>query len=84
MVQTSLTEDISELIDISIERIRKYEPKEGYDLAFSGGKDSEVIYDLAQKSGVDFTPHFHFTTVDPPRTCTLCQRKLSQCDMGSS
>ena len=66
MVQTSLIEDISELINISIERIRKYEPKEGYDLAFSGGKDSEVIYDLAQKSGVNFTPHFHFTTVDPP------------------
>ena len=66
MSQTSLTEDISELVSIAIERMREHEPKEGYDLAFSGGKDSTVIYDLAVKAGVKFEPHFHFTTVDPP------------------
>jgi phosphoadenosine phosphosulfate reductase len=66
MTQTSLTEDISELVEIAIGRIREHEPKEGYDLAFSGGKDSTVIYDLAVKAGVKFEPHFHFTTVDPP------------------
>jgi phosphoadenosine phosphosulfate reductase len=66
MAQSSLTDDISELVEIAIERFRKYEPKTGYDLAFSGGKDSITIYDLAKKSGVQFEPHFHFTTVDPP------------------
>ena len=49
----------------AIEVLRKYEPKEGYYLAFSGGKDSMVIYDLAIKSGVKFEAHFNMTTVDP-------------------
>jgi phosphoadenosine phosphosulfate reductase len=64
--QISLIDDRSELEYIAIERIKKYVPIEGCDLAFSGGKDSVVIHDLALKAGIKFTPHFHFTTVDPP------------------
>ncbi len=64
--QTSPSDDISELERIAILRLQKYEPKEGYDLSFSGGKDSVTIFDLAQKAKVKFTPHYHFTTVDPP------------------
>lgn len=50
----------------AISRLREYEPPEGYYLAFSGGKDSIVIYDLAVRAGVSFDPHFHQTTLDPP------------------
>mgnify|MGYP003377250662 FL=1 len=39
---------------------------EGYYLAFSGGKDSQVIYQLAVMAGAKFTAHYHITTVDPP------------------
>ena len=53
-------------IEVSIMRLREFEPPEGYYLAFSGGKDSEVVYDLAVKSGVKFDAHFNVTTVDPP------------------
>jgi phosphoadenosine phosphosulfate reductase len=53
-------------IEVSIMRLREFEPKEGYYLAFSGGKDSTVLYDLAVRSGVKFDAHFNFTTVDPP------------------
>lgn len=52
--------------DVAISRIREYEPPEGYYLAFSGGKDSIVIYDLAVRAGVKFDAHFSRTTVDPP------------------
>jgi phosphoadenosine phosphosulfate reductase len=52
--------------DVAISRIREYEPPEGYYLAFSGGKDSIVIYDLAVRAGVKFDAHFTFTTLDPP------------------
>ncbi len=55
-----------DLVKQSIERLQKYKPPEGYYLAFSGGKDSIVIYDLAVKAGVKFDAHFHITTVDPP------------------
>lgn len=53
-------------VEVSIMRLREFEPPEGYYLAFSGGKDSEVVYDLAVKSGVRFDAHFSVTTVDPP------------------
>ena len=33
------------LVDRSIERIKAFEPEEGYYLAFSGGKDSTVATD---------------------------------------
>ena len=50
----------------SIELLRTMEPKEGYYLAFSGGKDSVVIYRLAEMAGVKFDAHYNITTVDPP------------------
>lgn len=53
-------------VRMAIERLRTYEPPEGYYLAFSGGKDSQTIYHLAQEAGVKFEPHYAVTTVDPP------------------
>lgn len=54
------------MVDRSIALLKEHEPPEGYYLAFSGGKDSTVIYDLAQKAGVKFHPVFSVTSVDPP------------------
>jgi phosphoadenosine phosphosulfate reductase len=60
------------LEDLAIERLRTFEPvaldmhPEGYYLAYSGGKDSDVILHLAKKAGVKFTAHHHLTTCDPP------------------
>jgi len=39
---------------------------DGFRLAFSGGKDSTVMYRLAQMAGVKFTAHMQVTTLDPP------------------
>jgi len=52
--------------EVALERLRAFEPEEGYYLAFSGGKDSIVIKDLAIKSGVKFDAHYSNTTIDPP------------------
>ena len=52
--------------EIAIERIKTFETPEGYWLAFSGGKDSMVIYRLAEMAGVKFDAHFSLTSVDPP------------------
>lgn len=51
---------------VAIERLHMFEPPAGYYLAYSGGKDSDVILDLAQRSGVKFTAHHALTTADPP------------------
>ena len=58
--------------DVAIERLRCFEPQAlamhpgGYWLAFSGGKDSSVILDLAKRAGIAFEAHYSLTTVDPP------------------
>jgi len=39
--------------------------EEGFHLAFSGGKDSQVIYELAKMAGVKFKAYFYKTSVDP-------------------
>ena len=54
------------IIDRAIERLRAFEPEEGYYLAYSGGKDSDVILDLTRRSGVKFDAHHSLTTCDPP------------------
>ena len=53
-------------LDIAIQRLKSFEPPEGYFLAFSGGKDSQCIYHLANMAGVKFEAHYHVTSVDPP------------------
>jgi phosphoadenosine phosphosulfate reductase len=70
MTTTTLIENTlwgtRDLVETAIERLRSFEPPDGYWLGFSGGKDSQVIYDLALKAGVRFEAHFSLTTVDPP------------------
>lgn len=53
-------------IETAIERIQTFEPKEGYYLAFSGGKDSIVVKALMDMSGVKYDSYYNNTTVDPP------------------
>lgn len=50
----------------AIDRLKTFEPPEGYYLAFSGGKDSIAIKQLAIEAGVKFDAHYSVTTIDPP------------------
>ena len=53
---------------IAIERLRAFEPEDGYYLAYSGGKDSDCINILAYLAGVNFEAVHNLTTVDAPET----------------
>ena len=53
-------------VELSIERIRKFEPEEGYYLGFSGGKDSICCYHLLKMAGVKFDGHYNVTGIDHP------------------
>lgn len=55
-----------ELTKEAVELLRKYEPPNGYYVAFSGGKDSLVIYWLTKIAGVKAEYWYNFTSVDPP------------------
>jgi phosphoadenosine phosphosulfate reductase len=54
------------LVAIALERLREFEPAEGYYVAYSGGKDSDVVLDLVRYSGVKYDAHHNLTTADPP------------------
>jgi len=53
-------------IEVAVDNLKYYEPPEGYYLGFSGGKDSVVIYDLAEKAKVRFDAHYNVSPIDPP------------------
>lgn len=59
---------IQDKVQIAIDRLKAFEPADGYWLAYSGGKDSDVILDLAKRSGVKFEAHFSVTSVEAPET----------------
>lgn len=62
------------LVDVTIVRLKQFEPPEGYYLAFSGGKDSIVILKIAQLAGVKFDAHYSLTTIDPPELVQFIRR----------
>ena len=62
---------LSDKIKYSTDLLQRHESTalnmnpDGYYVAFSGGKDSQVIYRLCEMAGVKFKAHFNCTTVDP-------------------
>lgn len=50
----------------SVQFLKDHEPPEGYYLAFSGGKDSICIKEIADMAGVKYDAHMSVTTIDPP------------------
>lgn len=62
-------------VQIAIERLKAFEPDDGYYLAFSGGKDSIVIKELANMSGVKYDAHYSITSVDPPELVQFIRKE---------
>ena len=62
-------------LEMSLDRIRQFEPRGGYYLAFSGGKDSITCYHLLKMAGVKFDAHYNNTTVDPPELIRFIRKE---------
>jgi phosphoadenosine phosphosulfate reductase len=63
---TDITGAKIDKVQTAIDRLKSFEPPDGYYLAFSGGKDSCCIKELANMAGVQYDAHYNATTVDPP------------------
>ncbi|MBQ1776647.1 MAG: phosphoadenosine phosphosulfate reductase family protein [Acidaminococcaceae bacterium] len=59
-------ENMEYKVSLAVNRLKAFEPPDGYFLAFSGGKDSQCVYHLAKMAGVKFDPVYSVTSVDPP------------------
>lgn len=65
-------------VEKAIQRLKLYEPPEGYYLCFSGGKDSVVIKALADMAGVKYDAHYNVTSVDPPELVRFIKREYPE------
>ena len=67
--------DLQRKIDFAINLLRSI-PQDGpIELSYSGGKDSDVILELAKMSGIPFEAIYKNTTIDPPGTIKHCKEK---------
>lgn len=56
-------------IDSAIKLLKAYDnPLNPVEIAYSGGKDSDVILQLAKEAGINFRAIYKNTTIDPPGT----------------
>lgn len=53
----------------------------GYFLAFSGGKDSQTLYHIAQLAGVRFEGHMNLTSVDPPEVIRFVRKHYPEVEL---
>lgn len=55
-------------VDRAIRLLQSLPTDKPIELAYSGGKDSDVILELAKMAGIPFRPMYKSTTIDPPGT----------------
>lgn len=64
-----ISEQLQKKIEFAIHLLQTYNnPEKPIEIAYSGGKDSDVILQLAKEAGINFRAIYKNTTIDPPGT----------------
>lgn len=58
-----------------------YDAENGYYLAFSGGKDSQALFHMAQLAGVKFRGHMNLTSVGPPEVIRFVKKNYPEVEL---
>lgn len=66
-------------VEVAIDRVKSVEPVEGFYVAISGGKDSDVIKALCDMAGVKYDLHHQHTTADAPQTVRYIRETYLEC-----
>ena len=72
MIDESLQNKINQSIRL-LQQVQKAHPDEVIEIAYSGGKDSDVILQLAKEAGIRYEAIYKNTTIDPPGTIRHAQ-----------
>lgn len=68
-----MTPELQKKVDFAIRLLQQIAAaKPDIELCYSGGKDSDVILELARMAGISFTAIYKNTTIDPPHTIQHC------------
>lgn len=68
--------ELEKKVDFAIKLLRSIPTDEQpVEISYSGGKDSDVILELAKMSGIPYRAIYKNTTIDPPDTIKHCKEK---------
>lgn len=70
-----MTDSLQIKVDKAIKLLRSTCRDREVELSYSGGKDSDVILELAKMAGVNYIAIYKNTTIDPPGTITHVREK---------
>lgn len=70
-----MTEQLQKKVDFAIRLLRSIPQDSPIEVSYSGGKDSDVILELAKMSGMPYRAIYKNTTIDPPGTIKHCKSK---------
>lgn len=73
-----ITNELHKKVDQSLRLLdsAQRQEKDGQiEVSYSGGKDSDVILELAKMAGINARPIYKNTTIDPPGTISHCKKK---------
>lgn len=67
-----MTEELQKKVDRAIKLLQSICKDQQVELCYSGGKDSDVILELAKMAGINYRAIYKNTTIDPPGTISHC------------
>jgi phosphoadenosine phosphosulfate reductase len=74
MFEKDMRPELQKKIDFAIRLLKAYDnPEQPVEIAYSGGKDSDVILQLAKEAGINYRAIYKNTTIDPPGTIKHAQ-----------
>ena len=87
-VLAKVSKPLARKIEYSVGLIRKSEnlalrldPENGFYLAVSGGKDSQVLYYITKLAGVRFKAHMNLTSIDPPEVIRFVKQEYPDVEL---
>ena len=69
------SEGLKKKVEQAIKLLQSIKTDEPIEVAYSGGKDSDVILELAKMAGIKYRSIYKNTTIDPPGTIKHCKDK---------
>lgn len=67
-----MTEELQKKVDRAIKLLQSTCKDQQVELCYSGGKDSDVILELAKLAGINYRAIYKNTSIDPPGTISHC------------